>query len=116
MRWQREGLHEPQAVKDATKEYRDEMDVIGQFLEECTELHKSKKTKAAELYAAYQRWAEKNGEYAGSSKLFGGELTKRDLISWKSGGNKWWKGVGLNATGERYRSDEPEPFNVGAAD
>lgn len=115
MRWQRDGLHEPQAVKDATKEYRDEMDVIGQFLEECTELHKSKKAKSADLYAAYQHWAEKNGEYAGSSKLFGGELTKRGLVNFKSTGNKYWKGVSLNATGKRYQTNEPDPFSYSEA-
>ena len=32
--WQREGLGVPQAVKAATEDYRQEMDVLGRFIEE----------------------------------------------------------------------------------
>ncbi|HZX21284.1 MAG TPA: phage/plasmid primase, P4 family, partial [Clostridia bacterium] len=36
IRWQKEGLGMPEAVEDAVREYKSEMDVITAFLEDCT--------------------------------------------------------------------------------
>ena len=38
LQWQREGLNAPSAVLTATKDYRDEMDVLGDFIDDivCT--------------------------------------------------------------------------------
>jgi len=112
MAWQAEGLPEPKAVKDATAEYRSEMDVIGQFLEECTERGRGKKAKAADLYGAYQHWCEANGELPVSGKLFGAELRKQGLTNLKSSGVKVWTGIDLTKTGERYRDNIGPAFDL----
>lgn len=60
---QEEGLEMPDAVKNATDEYRQESDSIGVFLEECTEPVPSAfyvTTKV--LWQAYNQWCEENGE------------------------------------------------------
>lgn len=75
--WQKEGLEMPQIIKQATKEYRNEMDVISAFLEECTEVNSSSKVGASELYEVYKKWASDNNEYEMSSRKFGIEMTKR---------------------------------------
>jgi putative DNA primase/helicase len=35
LRWQQEGLGEPAAVSDARKQYREEMDVVADFIADC---------------------------------------------------------------------------------
>jgi putative DNA primase/helicase len=54
------GLAPPSLVRKATKAYRDAMDPLGDFLEECTEANESWSTPFAELWDVYQGWAKKN--------------------------------------------------------
>ncbi len=75
--WQKEGLEQPTAVKDATKEYRAEMDVISAFLGACCTLDPKGREKASDLYQAYDKWATENNEYVMPSRKFGQEMGKR---------------------------------------
>lgn len=76
IKWQREGLKMPQAIKDAVNEYKSEMDVITAFLEDCTVRGPGEVT-SSDLYKAYSDWADENNEYKMSSRKFGIELTQR---------------------------------------
>jgi len=59
--WRANGLQEPAAVKDATKEYRADQDVIGHFLEaRCVE-KAGLESSARLLYTEYKQWAEQTG-------------------------------------------------------
>ena len=58
LEWQKEGLGVPACVVAATENYRAEMDVLGDFLEECCDVDPAAEVLASELYAAYRRWAE----------------------------------------------------------
>lgn len=77
--WQREGLEEPKCVKDAVKEYKQEMDLLAGFLEECIEIDydNGEKIPATELFEVYSRWTKKNNEYEMTSKKFFREATKK---------------------------------------
>lgn len=55
-----EGLVVPEEVRAATKEYRDEMDPIGPFIEECVEPVEDGHVTAREMYLAYRSWADAN--------------------------------------------------------
>jgi putative DNA primase/helicase len=55
--WQKEGLHAPEAVLAATKAYRDEQDVVGNFLSECCEVGAGWRVNAGDLLTAYQTFA-----------------------------------------------------------
>ncbi|HEX7044488.1 MAG TPA: phage/plasmid primase, P4 family [Burkholderiales bacterium] len=61
--WQRDGLRPPPRVMAATAEYRDEMDVVGQFLEEHCKSTKNPKeyAKLSVLYDRYQHWCRHAG-------------------------------------------------------
>ncbi len=74
---QQGGLHPPDAVLLATKEYQDEMDVVGGFVGECCKVHQGASTPASVLYAAYQAWAAANSEEPVNQKTFGVRLTER---------------------------------------
>ena len=55
--WQQEGLTPPEKVQVATQAYRQEQDVIGQFIaERCDTGEDYMRCKASMLYGAYRQW------------------------------------------------------------
>lgn len=92
--WQREGLKQPKAVADASKEYRNEMDVITRFIEECCETGPDKQIKASELFNSYREWAKENNEHDFSNTKFGKEVGKK-FNKKKSNGVMVYTGLGL---------------------
>lgn len=93
--WQREGLKQPKAVEDATKEYRSEMDVISAFLDDCCVIGAGRE-KTRDLYQAYCKWATENNEYVMSNRKFGNEMAKR-FERVKSNGIRYYAGLILNS-------------------
>jgi len=55
--WQRDGLHEPAIVSDATAEYRDEQDQLSEFLIERCLVIEGVSVRAKPLYDCYKQWA-----------------------------------------------------------
>ena len=80
--WQKnKGLGVPKEVEKATTAYRSEMDVLENFLRDCCIMGNKKRLKASELYAAYWRWCDQNGERSklnkrGLSSRLEGKVTK----------------------------------------
>ncbi len=96
--WQREGLGMPTEVARATAEYRSEMDVLATFLADCCVVGAEYRCTAKELYAAYTRWAEENGERAVSQKALGLRLAERGFVNAKgTGGARLWAGLKVNS-------------------
>ena len=62
LEWQRDGLGIPEGVQDAVAEYREEMDILGGFIEERCILNPTAVTPATSLFEVYTRWAGANGE------------------------------------------------------
>lgn len=79
LKWQSEGLRAPQVVSDATSAYREEMDIVGAFLEECCLPDESVSVSAKSLYAAYKTWCTDNGNYPLSQRRFGMSLSERSF-------------------------------------
>lgn len=75
--WQKEGLGMPKEVEQATAEYRNEMDIIQSFIDECVRLTPSGREKAGDVFTAYRKWAEDGKEYVMTKSKFGVELGKR---------------------------------------
>jgi putative DNA primase/helicase len=101
--WQQQGLNPPEAVKDASQGYRQEMDVVGRFITDCCIEHASARIAKAELFQAYKTWCEANNEYAESHRSFGQRLRERpgiDDAPRGTGGEKRWQGIGLNSEQE----------------
>ena len=60
--WQaRNDLKEPPPVLDANQAYRDEMDVVARFLDECCRFHEQFRIKAGDLHEAFCAWCEGTG-------------------------------------------------------
>jgi putative DNA primase/helicase len=100
LEWQREGLCEPGEVQAATEAYREEMDPVGAFLAECCVMAPEVQAPASDLYEAYTKWCQANGEESINQTVFGRRLRDRGLIkdraaiTWRT----VWKGVGLRSS------------------
>lgn len=91
-KWQQSGLQEPQVVKDATGNYKAEMDIIAPFLEEMCYIDEPKnesiKIEAKELYNVYDSWCHKSGERALGNRSFYRMLETKGFGKMKGAGNK----------------------------
>src|SRR5438132_4396216 len=64
------GLGTPAAVREATSNYRQQEDSTGAFVEEECTLAASARSSKPQLYAAFSRWCEMNGEQPMVSREF----------------------------------------------
>jgi putative DNA primase/helicase len=95
--WQKHGLFLPDVIKQATDDYFDDEDVLGQWISEKCQLGSGLVTGATALYQSWKEFAEANGEHPGSAKSFADKLKQQGFKSKKSGGTKYL-GIGLNPT------------------
>jgi putative DNA primase/helicase len=101
LEWWENGLNPPQEVIQATDEYRDEMDVLSGFIDECCIINTIVKATAKDLYEAYEAWCEDNGESPIKKRTFGSKLKEKGFAPAKSGGKRMWRGVGLKVPEEK---------------
>ena len=104
-KWQNERLRPPEAVLNAVAEYRSEMDILGQFLDECTEKSPEFRTSSTELFQAFRAWATRTGNYGFSQTKFGLEMGKRGIVKDKSMGLKRYEGIHLTTEAEQDNSN-----------
>lgn len=94
--WSEEGLEPPEEVKKETNSYREEMDPVARFLEECCDISGDERTSAKALYEGYRVWAVGSGEEVLTKRKLAGRLKERGLRDVKStGGRFYWQGIGL---------------------
>jgi putative DNA primase/helicase len=77
LRWLKEGLEMPVEVEQATKSYRQEMDIIESFLQDCVKIVPNGREKANDVFMAYKKWAQDGNEWCMSQSKFGTELGKK---------------------------------------
>ncbi|MER9390640.1 MULTISPECIES: phage/plasmid primase, P4 family [unclassified Mesorhizobium] len=82
--WQANGLVRPDAVLQATEDYFDEQDLVGQWIASGCEVGADKKASASTLFNSWKAFALDHGEQPGSSKTFGSALTQRGHSKTKS--------------------------------
>lgn len=112
LEWRRGGLQAPDEVLAATQQYREEMDVLGTFLDECCDLGPGKNVAAADLYAAYGQWCTDTGEQQETQRKFGRRLTERGVFTrYKGGANgaHRWKGLDLLTLWKSRISRDSDP-------
>lgn len=101
---QRDGkLIHPAEVRKATQEYRNEEDVIGQFLADRTERVEAEKTPSSELFEAYVKHSDDRNM---TSNRFARCLTDRGFTRGKgTSGVRVWIGIKLidDGSGEGFR-------------
>jgi len=75
--WQRQGLAAPDAVRQATDAYLEAEDAIAAWIDDECERDANAWESSADLFASWKAWAERSGEFAGSTKRFGQNLETR---------------------------------------
>ena len=98
LEWQKEGLEPPDEVKEATKEYREEMDIVESFCKECVEKDRSSRERASDVFRAYKDWATTGNEWCMSQSKFGVEMGKKFQKTSLSG-YVYYVGVRLRKSG-----------------
>jgi len=93
--WQEQGLDAPQDVVTATKDYREEMDLLAAFLEECCVQTSEATVPAGRLYERYKKWCDDNGESPLNQQTFGMRLSERDFKSVRTGRVRSRRGICL---------------------
>jgi putative DNA primase/helicase len=96
-RWRREKLQTPASIRNATDEYRGEMDVIGNFLKECCVLSPGGNIRIRELFKAYQEWCDENNEHASSERFFSLRLKEMGFEKTRTADARYWTGIMLKA-------------------
>lgn len=95
MEWQGDGLGTCEAVEGATRDLRDRMDPLKDFLAECCILDGYIWTSAADLRQEYEEWAKENGVKPVYGKKWGESLRSHGCESRSVSEGRGWQGVGI---------------------
>lgn len=101
-KWAESGLLIPQSVRESSKEYMAEQNDIELWIDECCDVGDGLRCKSSDLYASYAAWKARNGEVAGSSKVFSQRL-ERKFSKGKTAAGMVFKGLQLKP--EHQQSD-----------
>lgn len=97
LKWQKTGLCPPERVLKAGEKLFSEMDMVGNFINDCCEMNPDAKTSHKELYATFTNWAKASGIHRPpSSRWLAGELRLKQLTSERLTQNvMYWIGIEL---------------------
>jgi len=93
--WKKEGLKAPSAILNATDEYREEMDIIGNFLKDSCIQRQDMTIRIRELYKAYADWCDQNNEHAVSERILSMRLKEMGYQQSRTAEARYWVGIGL---------------------
>jgi len=82
------GLNPPKSVTTATDQYRNDEDVIGQFLDECCYQRKHETVGATDLFQRFEDWG---GTL--TQTMFGRKISERGYARKTVGGRKAYEGI-----------------------
>ena len=94
--YQKNGLPLPEAVTKATLEYREDEDLLGQFVDGYLVRDTGAKTTSADLYDLFNRWYKKFMSSKGISHKRFGSMMKKKFNPRKIGGNVHYIGVEID--------------------
>ena len=102
--WKEKGLSPPERAVKAVAKYKEDMDVIARFLEDCTIRSSMDSTTNPEMFAAWKEWCQENNEREGSQRNFTQRMEARgDLVHSKASGRPW-EGIKLLKRAGQARS------------
>lgn len=95
--WQRSGLRPPEQVREATKDYKAEMDVFGAWLEDCCKVDPFLNNPAFLLYENYRHWCAVGGIFPLGSVKFYLKLVERGFRRERTPQSTLYMGLKLRA-------------------
>jgi putative DNA primase/helicase len=91
-----DGLEPPASVTGATQAYRDDMDELGAFIEECCLVEDGEIAKAQELLTIYGYWAQANSAGPITATALSRALIERGFTKGRSKEGVFYKGLGVS--------------------
>jgi putative DNA primase/helicase len=97
--WQRLGVGSARLVDEATADYREDEDEMGEFLGEMCIT--TGQVERGALYSSYKAWAENRGtKFLPKQSTFSKRIGERQGITQtKTGGKRYWSGLSLRLAG-----------------
>lgn len=108
-----EGLTPPEEVKQATEEYRQEMDILSEFINECCVIGENYQVLSTALYETYKNYINSNGggtilsHSAISKRLVEKGFLKERKTSGISKGKIFYRGIGIPSKKEGFTGEKP---------
>lgn len=95
--WKKEGLKEPDAIKEANDEYRYDMDSVQGFINDVLNIDASLQWRlpTKDLYDVYVRWCSRNNERALSQKGLAVRMQEKGYKRGVSNSIRYWLGLGI---------------------
>lgn len=103
LKWQKEGTEIPDKVKEAINDYRDEMDTIEHFLDDCCLIGDQYTVNVGDLYDRYCEWCTENREHELSSIKFTKKLKEKGYEQGRNMVTRYWKRIGLIAEQQGFK-------------
>jgi putative DNA primase/helicase len=105
--WQRAcDLGSPKVVTDAVDTYREEMDIVAEFLAECCSIDPEAMVSFTELYSEFSRWCGDRRETPISSTAFGKRLAEKGYAPHRTSAERKRKGIRLMVEPAEYCSQQ----------
>jgi len=95
LKWQREGLKPPASILEASQEYRGEMDVLENFIDDECVKGTGYKSRAGEMFQVYKKWAEENSEYSMPKQKFAQQM-KMKFEYKRDNQGRFYEGIKVN--------------------
>jgi putative DNA primase/helicase len=94
--WQKNGLSIPKIVSNATIGYKNDMDLLGEWLEDLCMVGSQYETTISELFASYSEWCFiKHEKLYFTNTTLGRKLKSRGFETTKIKGARGYKGIGF---------------------
>lgn len=97
LEWQRIGLAPPPAVVRATDLWREGLNVVKRFVNECVIFERDSSVTGSGMYAAFKKWCEEHGEQPLPIQKYKRQMQELDITHKRlpGSGQRVWKGVKL---------------------
>ncbi|MBO4639321.1 MAG: hypothetical protein J5710_06145 [Treponema sp.] len=93
--WRKEGLNEPNAIREANEEYRMDMDAVGTFVNDCFDIDATLRWRLPNqmLYQTYIKWCNVNNERVMSQKWLTMRMSEKGFKRMVSNNGRIWLGL-----------------------
>jgi len=93
----------PDEVREATDDYKADMDVLADFLAECCEIGPGCRATIGAVFSKYEEWCKGRVVSPLGKHGFNDMISVRTgIVSGKSNGARIWKGLGLQSIETDY--------------
>jgi putative DNA primase/helicase len=109
--WQKDGLNEPDTLKEAHRDYRSEMDIVQRWVNENCMLVDDMSTSSSELFENFSEYVKANKEFQLSHTMFGRNMSKK-FKKGRIAGVTAYKGIVISKPTDEYKMSKEEYEDV----